>query len=156
VSRISTGSQFRFLYRNWCSAIVMPPLRAAGPVLDARGLYRLHHWLTDGKNTLVVGGGDANIAFINGNCIGPDGGFDLHAERVRHHSCYFSALQDSFNTVEKACSYCILSMSCLMCVTHLAWEHRHGDLLRHNQQSSIALSSRCLPRWGASARRLLA
>jgi len=76
------GSQFRFLYRNWCSTIVIPPLRAAGPVLDARGLYRLHHWLTDGKNTLVVGGGDANIAFINGNCIGPDGGFSLEAERV--------------------------------------------------------------------------
>lgn len=67
---------------------MIPPLRAAGPVLDARGLYRLHHWLTDGKNTLVVGGGDANIAFINGNCIGPDGGFDLYAERVRHHDCY--------------------------------------------------------------------
>lgn len=76
------GSQFRFLYRNWCSSIVIPPLRAAGPVLGARGLYRLHHWLTDGKNTLVVGGGDANIAFINGNCIGPDGGFSLVADRV--------------------------------------------------------------------------
>jgi len=76
------GAQFRFLYRNWCSTIVIPPMRAAGPVLDARGLYRLHHWLVDGKNTLVVGGGDANIAFINGNCIGPDGGFSLEAERV--------------------------------------------------------------------------
>jgi len=42
----------------------------AGPILGERGLYRLHHWLTDGKNVLVVGGGDANIAFINGNCIG--------------------------------------------------------------------------------------
>ena len=62
---------------------MIPPLRAAGPVLDARGLYRLHHWLVDGKNTLVVGGGDANIAFINGNCIGPDGGFSLEAQRVR-------------------------------------------------------------------------
>ena len=51
--------------------------------LGARGLYRLHHWLVDGKNTLVVGGGDDNIAFINGNCIGPDGGFSLKAERVR-------------------------------------------------------------------------
>ena len=57
-------------------------MRAAGPVLGARGLYRLHHWLVDGKNTLVVGGGDANVAFINGNCLGPDGGFSLEAERV--------------------------------------------------------------------------
>ena len=80
----------------------------AGPILGERGLYRLHHWLTDGKNVLVVGGGDANIAFINGNCIGdvagtqftyftsttvkilmqkahagPNGGFSLEAERVR-------------------------------------------------------------------------
>ena len=79
------GSQFRFLYRNWCSIIVIPPFNGwagAGPVLGTRGLYRLHHWLVDGKNTLVVGGGDANIAFINGNCIGPDGGFSLEAERV--------------------------------------------------------------------------
>jgi hypothetical protein len=109
--RGKTGAQFRFLYRNWCSTIAIPPMIRAGPILGERGLYRLHHWLTDGKNVLVVGGGDANIAFINGNCIGdvagtqftcftsststtvqiltqkahagPNGGFSLEAERVR-------------------------------------------------------------------------
>ena len=79
---VTAGAQFRFGYRNTYSAIVIPPLRAAGPILGERGLYRLHKWLTDGHNTLVVGGGDANIAFINGNCIGPDGGYSLEADRV--------------------------------------------------------------------------
>ena len=76
------GAQWRFGYRTTYQAIVIPPLRAAGPILGGRGLYRLHHWLVDGHNTLVVGGGTANIAFINGNCMGPNGGYNLEEDRV--------------------------------------------------------------------------
>jgi len=43
------GAQFRFLYRNACSTIVIPPLtKGAGPVLGDNGLYRLHHYMKDG------------------------------------------------------------------------------------------------------------
>ena len=36
----------RFLYRNQCSTLVIPPLtHGAGPILDTNGLYRLHHYL---------------------------------------------------------------------------------------------------------------
>ena len=35
------GAQFRFLYRNLCSSIVVPPLtKGAGPILGHNGLYR--------------------------------------------------------------------------------------------------------------------
>ena len=43
------GSQFRFLYRNTDSVMVIPSFRAAAPILGARGLYRLHHYLRDGE-----------------------------------------------------------------------------------------------------------
>eukprot|EP00287_Rhodomonas_sp_CCMP768_P005599 CAMPEP_0196731308 /NCGR_PEP_ID=MMETSP1091-20130531/11101_1 /TAXON_ID=302021 /ORGANISM="Rhodomonas sp., Strain CCMP768" /LENGTH=483 /DNA_ID=CAMNT_0042074437 /DNA_START=8 /DNA_END=1459 /DNA_ORIENTATION=- len=72
------GSQFRFLYRNQCSAIVIPPLtKGAGPILSQNGLFRLHHYLKDGYNTMVVTGGTASLLFLNQNIATLDGGFDL-------------------------------------------------------------------------------
>jgi len=77
------GSQFRFLYRNQCSAIVVPPLtNGAGPILNHNGMYRLHHYLKDGYNTLIVTGGVANILFINQNVATLDGGFSLEPNWV--------------------------------------------------------------------------
>mmetsp|Transcript_12321 Transcript_12321/g.29465 ORF Transcript_12321/g.29465 Transcript_12321/m.29465 type:complete len:485 (+) Transcript_12321:30-1484(+) len=72
------GSQFRFLYRNQCSAIIIPPLtHGAGPILSKNGLFRLHHYLKDGYNTMVVAGGTASLLFLNQNIATLDGGFDL-------------------------------------------------------------------------------
>ena len=72
------GSQFRFLYRNACSNIVIPPLtKGAGPVLSDNGLFRLHHYLKDGFNTMVVCGSTASVLFLNQNVATLDGGFNL-------------------------------------------------------------------------------
>jgi len=76
------GSQFRFLYRNTDSVLVIPSFRAAAPILGARGLYRLHHYLRDGRNTVVVTGGVGNLWFINGNIATLDGGFNLEPNSV--------------------------------------------------------------------------
>ena len=77
------GSQFRFLYRNLCSAVVVPPLtKGAGPILGHDGLYRLHHYIKDGYNTLVVLGGTANVLFLNQNVATVDGGFSLQPSWV--------------------------------------------------------------------------
>jgi hypothetical protein len=60
------GPQFRFLYRNVCSTLVVPPLtKGAGPILSDNGLYRLHHYLEDGYNTLIVLGSVGNVLFLN-------------------------------------------------------------------------------------------
>jgi len=76
--RTFDGAQFRFLYRNLCSTIVMPPLtKGAGPILGYNGLYRLHHYLKDGYNTLVVTGGTASLLFLNQNVATLEGGFSL-------------------------------------------------------------------------------
>jgi hypothetical protein len=46
----------RFLYRNQCSTLVIPPLtRGAGPILDTNGLYRLHHYLKVRSSLLLRG-----------------------------------------------------------------------------------------------------
>jgi len=50
---------------------------SAGPILGARGIYRLHHFLKSGGNSLISAGGVANILFLNGNVATSDGGFDL-------------------------------------------------------------------------------
>jgi len=72
------GAQFRFLYRNACSSIVIPPLtKGAGPVLSDNGLFRLHHYLKDGYNTVIVCGSTASILFLNQNIATLDGGFQL-------------------------------------------------------------------------------
>jgi len=72
------GAQFRFLYRNACSTIVIPPLtKGAGPVLGDNGLFRMHHYMKDGYNTMVVCGSTASILFINQNVATLDGGFQL-------------------------------------------------------------------------------
>ena len=77
------GSQFRFLYRNQCSVLVVPPLtHGPGPILGDNGLFRLHHFLKDGYNTLVVLGGTASILFLNQNVATLDGGFDLEPSWV--------------------------------------------------------------------------
>jgi len=77
------GSQFRFLYRNQCSVVVVPPLtHGPGPILSDDGLYRLHHFLKDGYNTLVVLGGTSSILFMNQNIATLDGGFDLEPSYV--------------------------------------------------------------------------
>eukprot|EP00961_Rhodomonas_salina_P171060 2306155-Rhodomonas_salina.1 len=51
--------------------------QSAGPILGARGIYRLHHFLKSGGNSLISAGGVANILFLNGNVATSDGGFDL-------------------------------------------------------------------------------
>jgi len=72
------GAQFRFLYRNACSSLVIPPLtKGAGPVLGDNGLFRMHHYMKDGYNTMVVCGSTASILFINQNVATLDGGFQL-------------------------------------------------------------------------------
>jgi hypothetical protein len=72
------GAQFRFLYRNLCSTIVIPPLtKGAGPILGHNGLYRLHHYLKDGYNTLIVLGGTASLLFLNQNVATLTGGYSL-------------------------------------------------------------------------------
>eukprot|EP00291_Cryptomonas_curvata_P021428 CAMPEP_0172166150 /NCGR_PEP_ID=MMETSP1050-20130122/8819_1 /TAXON_ID=233186 /ORGANISM="Cryptomonas curvata, Strain CCAP979/52" /LENGTH=979 /DNA_ID=CAMNT_0012836723 /DNA_START=138 /DNA_END=3078 /DNA_ORIENTATION=+ len=76
------SSQFRFLYRNHDATIVVPPIEGAGPVLGANGIYRLHHFLKDSSNQLVVCGGVGNVLFLNGNVAAVEGGFDLAPEWV--------------------------------------------------------------------------
>jgi len=76
------GSQFRFLYRHMCSVLVIPPFRAAGPILGANGIYRLRHYIEDGGNTLLVTGGVGNVLFINANVLTSDGGYDLEHHHV--------------------------------------------------------------------------
>ena len=71
------GTQFRFLYRNQRSVIVVPPLHGHGPLLSQNGIYRLHHFLHDSCNTMIVLGGVANILFLNANVADTDGGYDL-------------------------------------------------------------------------------
>lgn len=72
------GAQFRFLYRNACSTIVIPPLtKGAGPVLGDNGLFRLHHYMKDGYNSMIVCGSTASVLFINQNVATLDGGFQL-------------------------------------------------------------------------------
>ena len=43
---------------------------------------RLHHFLKDSSNQLVVCGGVGNILFLNGNVASLEGGFDLAPEWV--------------------------------------------------------------------------
>lgn len=96
------STQFRFLYRNSCSSIVIPPLtRGAGPILNDNGVYRLHHFLKDGYNTMIVLGSTASVLFINQNVATLDGGFDLEpswvdgpyeAQDAQRASTPFSAL----------------------------------------------------------------
>jgi len=152
------GAQFRFLYRNWCSTIVIPPLRAAGPVLDARGLYRLHHWLTDGKNTLVVGGGDANIAFINGNCIGPDGGFSLEADKVRCGKPYWPQLDYRPCTICRAAyRFHVVTSAEYGCLTLARVQpNRWMGRSRRSRPSSTVRLSLCPPRLRGPTKRWLA
>mmetsp|Transcript_913 Transcript_913/g.2283 ORF Transcript_913/g.2283 Transcript_913/m.2283 type:complete len:489 (-) Transcript_913:100-1566(-) len=77
------GSQFRFLYRNQCSSLVIPPLtHGAGPILDNNGLYRLHHFLKDGYNTLIVLGSVASVLFLNQNVATIEGGFSFTPDWV--------------------------------------------------------------------------
>jgi len=72
------GAQFRFQYRNQCSTLVIPPLtHGAGPILDTNGLYRLHHYLKDGYNSLIVLGSVASVLFLNQNVATKEGGFSL-------------------------------------------------------------------------------
>lgn len=76
--RTFDGAQFRFLYRNLCSTIVVPPLTmGAGPILGHNGLYRLHHYLKDGYNSLIVLGGTASLLFLNQNVATLEGGYSL-------------------------------------------------------------------------------
>jgi len=77
------GPQFRFLYRNMCSVLVVPPLtNGAGPILSDNGLFRLHHYLRSGHNTLIVLGGVANVLFLNQNYVDRDGGLSLEPNWV--------------------------------------------------------------------------
>jgi len=80
------SAQFRFLYRNACSNIVIPPLtKGAGPVLGDNALFRLHHYLKDGYNTMIVCGSTASVLFLNQNVATLDGGFQV----PRTHRCCF-------------------------------------------------------------------
>lgn len=72
------GPQFRFLYRNFCSILVIPPLtNGAGPILSNEGQYRMHTFLNSGHNTMIVLGSVANILFLNQNYVNKDGGLSL-------------------------------------------------------------------------------
>uniref|UniRef100_A0A6U2G2Q8 Uncharacterized protein n=1 Tax=Hemiselmis andersenii TaxID=464988 RepID=A0A6U2G2Q8_HEMAN len=77
------GPQFRFLYRNMCSVLVVPPLtNGAGPILSENGIFRLHHYLRSGHNSLIVLGGVANVLFLNQNYVDRDGGLSLEPNWV--------------------------------------------------------------------------
>lgn len=77
------GPQFRFLYRNMCSVLVVPPLtNGAGPILSENGMFRLHHFLNEGHNTMIVLGGVANVLFLNQNYVSKDGGLTLEPDWV--------------------------------------------------------------------------
>ena len=77
------GPQFRFLYRNMCSVLVVPPLtNGAGPILSDEGQYRMHHFLNSGHNTMIVLGSVANILFLNQNYVDKEGGFSMEPEWV--------------------------------------------------------------------------
>jgi hypothetical protein len=61
-----------------CSVIAVPPLtNGPGPILTENGRYKLHHYLKDGFNTMIVMGSTASILFLNQNVATEDGGFDL-------------------------------------------------------------------------------
>jgi hypothetical protein len=77
------GPQFRFLYRNMCSVLVVPPLtNGAGPILSDEGQYRMHHFLNSGHNTMIVLGSVANILFLNQNYVDKEGGLSMEPEWV--------------------------------------------------------------------------
>ena len=72
------GPQFRFLYRNAHSSIVVPPLvKDAGPLLGWNAIHRLYLYVNEGHNSLIVVGGPGGALFINNNVINKDGGYDL-------------------------------------------------------------------------------
>ncbi|KAJ1494267.1 hypothetical protein T484DRAFT_1877878 [Baffinella frigidus] len=80
--RTFDGAQWRFGYRNKFSTLVVPPMTVAGPILGANGIWRLHHYVRDGDNTLLILGGVGNILFMNANVATEDGGFDLEPNFV--------------------------------------------------------------------------
>lgn len=72
------GPQFRFLYRNVHSSLVIPPLEmSGGPLLGWNAIHRLYLYVNEGENSLIVVGGPASVLFINNNVINKDGGYDL-------------------------------------------------------------------------------
>jgi len=72
------GPQFRYLYRNVHSQLVIPPLEmSAGPLLGWNAIHRLYLYVNEGHNSLIVTGGPASALFINNNVINRDGGYDL-------------------------------------------------------------------------------
>ena len=72
------GPQFRFLYRNVHSQLVIPPLEmSSGPLLGWNAIHRLYLYVNEGHNSLIVTGGPASALFINNNVISRDGGYDL-------------------------------------------------------------------------------
>jgi hypothetical protein len=95
------GAQWRFGYRNKHSTLVIPPMVAAGPILGANGIWRLHHFMRDGDNTLVVLGGVGNVLFMNANVALTDGGLDLEPDSVDGP---FEATRNVPNTPFEACS----------------------------------------------------
>jgi len=77
------GPQFRFLYRNTHSALVVPPLEhGGGPLLGWNAIHRLYLYINSGHNALVILGGPASALFLNSNVINTDGGYDLEPKWV--------------------------------------------------------------------------
>mmetsp|Transcript_47267 Transcript_47267/g.147792 ORF Transcript_47267/g.147792 Transcript_47267/m.147792 type:complete len:415 (-) Transcript_47267:1570-2814(-) len=75
------GPQFRYLYRNVHSTLVIPPLeRSGGPILGWNAVHRLYLYVNEGSNTLIVLGGPSSVIFINNNVINTDGGYDLQSK----------------------------------------------------------------------------
>uniref|UniRef100_A0A6T8N202 Uncharacterized protein n=2 Tax=Hemiselmis andersenii TaxID=464988 RepID=A0A6T8N202_HEMAN len=76
------GPQFRFLYRNVHSHLVIPPLEKGGgvPLLGWNAIHRLYQYVNEGDNTLVVAGGPQSVLFINANVVNANGGYDLESK----------------------------------------------------------------------------
>ena len=78
------GPQFRFLYRNVHSTLVVPPLEVGGgiPLLGWNAIHRLYQYVNQGDNTLVIAGGPQSVLFINANVVNERGGYDLESKWV--------------------------------------------------------------------------
>eukprot|EP00960_Hanusia_phi_P048465 758959-Hanusia_phi.AAC.4 len=102
------GPQFRYLYRNVHSTLVIPPLErsgqfsvvvtchyllgifsgsdasdcsvSGGPILGWNAIHRLYLYVNEGSNTLIVLGGPSSVIFINNNVINVDGGYNLQSK----------------------------------------------------------------------------
>ena len=75
------GPQFRYLYRNVHSQLVIPPLEmSGGPLLGWNAIHRLYLYVNEGHNSLIVTGGPASALFINNNVVSRDGGYDLQSK----------------------------------------------------------------------------